>query len=186
MLRLDIFSVHSMLADYKTSKIFFDDLENNDIEERPRYALKDMHDNELVTAPFDQKEFNNYYIIEEIDTRKHEISKKICSSMPIRNILEIIAHIVNGSADEDVKTNIEQSLEKELVILTIRNLKLSKVMVVGSAQLMFQLPSIRSSEYIIVLNTRPFKISDSWYIGSEEKFFKDTRLDKSLTTLCRK
>jgi len=107
--------------------------------------------------------------------------------MPIRNVLEIIAHIVNGSADEDVKTNIEQSLEKELVmILTIRNLKLSKVMVVGCAQLMFQLPSIRSSEYIIVLNTRPFKISDSWYIGSEEKFFKDTRLDKSLTTWCRK
>jgi hypothetical protein len=141
---------------------------------------------EIIKAMFDQKEFHNYYIVEEIDTRKHEISKKICSSMPIRSILEIIAHVVSGSADEDVKRSSNKALKKSFSILNIGNLKLSKVMVITSAALIFQSSNNRSSEYSIVLNNTPLKISNFWHIGTEEKFFKDTRLYKSLTNWCRK
>jgi hypothetical protein len=43
MHRLDIFSVHSLLPDFKASKIIFDDQENINVEERARYALQNMH-----------------------------------------------------------------------------------------------------------------------------------------------
>jgi hypothetical protein len=43
MHRLDIFSVHSLLPDFKASKIIFHDQENINVEERARYALQNMH-----------------------------------------------------------------------------------------------------------------------------------------------
>jgi beta-phosphoglucomutase len=210
---LDGVLVNSMPSHFQAWKGAFAKITGIEITERDIYLLEGMRGLDLVTKIFEQKNFHDYSLVQNVHDEKSRIFKEIRTSDPFEGVKEMVESIrcskavVSGSTKHDVETMLDNAFGKDgfnviiaaddikkgkpdpdafLEALRGMNLRPAEGLVVENAPLGVMAANNASIECFVVLNNTPLTTSDFDRIIPQEKIFEKTsKLGSVIEQLCR-
>jgi beta-phosphoglucomutase len=210
---LDGVLVDSMPTHFRAWKEAFAKIAGIEITDRDIYLLEGMRGMDLVAKIFDQKNFADYSLVQNVHDEKSKIFKEIRSSEPFEGAKEMVESIrcskavVSGSTKQDVESILEEAFGKDKfnVIITaddiekgkpdpsafleaLRRMKLSAedAVVVENAPLGVKAANNASIDCFVVLNNTPLARFDFGSIIPQNKIFEKTSaLRKLIEELCK-
>ncbi|MDQ3872195.1 MAG: HAD family phosphatase [Thermoproteota archaeon] len=210
---LDGVLVNSMPSHFQAWKGAFAKITGIEITERDIYLLEGMRGLDLVAKIFEQKNFHDYSLVQNVHDEKSRIFKEIRISDPFEGVKEMVESIrcskavVSGSTKHDVETMLDNAFGKDgfdviiaaddikkgkpdpdafLEALRRMNLRPAEGLVVENAPLGVMAANNASIECFVVLNNTPLTTSDFDRIIPQEKIFEKTsKLGSVIEQLCR-
>jgi HAD superfamily hydrolase (TIGR01509 family) len=210
---LDGVLVDSMPTHFRAWKEAFAKIAGLEITERDIYLLEGMRGMDLVAKIFEQKNFADYSLVQNVHDEKSKIFKEIRSSEPFEGAKEMVESIrcskavVSGSTKQDVESILEEAFGKDKfnVIITaddiekgkpdpsafleaLRRMKLraEDAVVVENAPLGVKAAKNASIDCFVVLNNTPLARFDFDSIIPQNKIFEKTSaLRKLIEELCK-
>jgi beta-phosphoglucomutase len=210
---LDGVLVDSMPTHFRAWKEAFAKIAGIEITDRDIYLLEGMRGMDLVAKIFDQKNFADYSLVQNVHDEKSKIFKEIRSSEPFEGAKEMVESIrcskavVSGSTKQDVESILEEAFGKDKfnVIITaddiekgkpdpsafleaLRRMKLraEDAVVVENAPLGVKAANNASIDCFVVLNNTPLARFDFGSIIPQNKIFEKTSaLRKLIEELCK-
>jgi beta-phosphoglucomutase len=210
---LDGVLVNSMPSHFQAWKGAFAKITGIEITERDIYLLEGMRGLDLVAKIFEQKNFHDYSLVQNVHDEKSRIFKEIRTSDPFEGVKEMVESIrcskavVSGSTKHDVETMLDNAFGKDgfnviiaaddikkgkpdpdafLEALRRMDLRPAEGLVVENAPLGVMAANNASIECFVVLNNTPLTTSDFDRIIPQEKIFEKTsKLGSVIEQLCR-